>query len=148
MKESSHRRLNLLTNEWILVSPQRMLRPWQGKIEKLSTVPRHRHDPGCYLCPGNQRANGEFNPDYSSTFLFDNDFSAFKNLSWGEKEQEDQSEVPYTELLVAKPEIGICRVICFSPRHDLTLADLEIADITKVIKAWEREYEILGNADY
>ena len=148
MKESSHRRLNLLTNEWVLVSPQRMLRPWQGKIEKLSTLPSRRYDPGCYLCPGNQRANGEFNPAYSSTFSFNNDFSAFKNLSREEMEQEDQYAEPYTELLVAKPEIGICRVICFSPRHDFTLAELGILDIIKVVKAWKREYEILGKTDY
>jgi UDPglucose--hexose-1-phosphate uridylyltransferase len=151
MKESSHRRLNLLTNEWVLISPHRMLRPWQGKIEKLSIVPGSKHDPGCYLCPGNQRANGEFNPAYTSTFAFNNDFSAFKYLCRGEKELEEQEEqyaVPYNELLVAKPETGICRVICFSPRHDVTLAELGITDIIQVIKAWKKEFEILGKEDY
>jgi len=95
--------------------------------------------------------NGEFNPAYTSTFAFNNDFSAFKYLCRGEKELEEQEEqyaVPYNELLVAKPETGICRVICFSPRHDVTLAELGITDIIQVIKAWKKEFEILGKEDY
>jgi len=139
--EQSHRRFNPLTGEWILVSPHRTKRPWQGKTEQSSSQQILAYKPDCYLCPKNERANGEKNPDYSSTFVFDNDFSALKNDS-------EDLDVNESELLRAKSEKGICRVICFSPMHNLTLAELEIADIVGVIKTWQDEYSTLGSKPF
>jgi UDPglucose--hexose-1-phosphate uridylyltransferase len=132
-----HRRLNALTGEWVLVSPHRSKRPWQGRIEKFEENEGVSYDRSCHLCPGNQRANGETNPDYQSTFVFTNDFSALiPAIPEGERVQED--------LLVAKSESGICRVVCFSPRHDLSLAEMSLDDIGNVVEVWAREYEELG----
>lgn len=132
-----HRRLNILTGEWILVSPHRMKRPWHGKIESSAAARRESYDPSCYLCPGNKRANGETNPDFKSTFVFTNDFSALiPTVPDGEQLR--------SELLVARSESGICRVVCFSPRHDLSLAEMELDTLKKVIEAWIKEYHELG----
>lgn len=132
-----HRRLNALTGEWVLVSPQRTARPWQGQLETPQPEQRPAYDPSCYLCPGNQRAGGARNPDYQTTFVFDNDFAAL--LPGAE---------PYTlereGLLVAAAERGICRVICFSPRHDLTLAGMAREDVRRVVDVWAEQYEELG----
>ncbi len=136
--ESSHRRKNILTGEWILVSPQRAKRPWQGKVENISSEKKMEYDPNCYLCPGNERANGNKNPGYKTTFTFKNDFSALE-LSIEEFDLDEEN------LIVAKSEKGICRVICFSPRHDLTLAELETSKIIQVIKKWKEEYNQLGS---
>ena len=133
-----HRRLNILTGEWILVSPHRSQRPWQGKIEDLVSKNKSSYDEKCYLCPGNERVNGNRNPDYTSTFVFNNDFSALKM-------DIDDSADQESELIVMKSEKGICRVICFSPRHDLTLADFNHSEITEVIKTWQSEYKELGD---
>jgi UDPglucose--hexose-1-phosphate uridylyltransferase len=132
-----HRRLNILTGEWILVSPHRVERPWQGKVENLADERRKSYDPSCYLCPGNERANGETNPEYKSTFVFTNDFSAMVPTV-------PEGEYAHQNLLVAKSECGICRVVSFSPRHDLSLAELERQDIRNVIDVWAKEYEELG----
>ena len=132
-----HRRLNLLTGEWILVSPERTKRPWKGKVEKPSGVTAPKHDPNCYLCPGNVRANGESNPKYTHTFIFDNDFSALKL-------ETKEAEFVDSDLLVAKSEKGICRVVCFSPRHDLTLPEMSAEDIKRVVEVWTDEYKRLG----
>jgi UDPglucose--hexose-1-phosphate uridylyltransferase len=134
----SHRRLNALTGDWILVSPHRSKRPWQGKVEDARQITRPEYDAACYLCPGNERANGNNNPKYESTFAFDNDFSSL---------QLDAADVKIDEsgLIVAQSERGICRVICFSPRHDLTLAELSIPEIRNVINTWRREYSNLGS---
>jgi UDPglucose--hexose-1-phosphate uridylyltransferase len=137
----SHRRFNPLTGEWILVSPHRTQRPWQGKIEQESHQHELEYVPDCYLCPKNQRANGEFNPDYTSTFVFDNDFSSLKS-------DITDFNVNDSELIKAKSERGICRVICFSPKHNLTLAELEHKEIIEVIKAWRKEYELLGSKPF
>jgi UDPglucose--hexose-1-phosphate uridylyltransferase len=135
-----HRRYNSLTGEWILVSPQRTDRPWLGKIEEQPRGKIPSYDPVCYLCPGNERANGNKNPNYTHTFVFDNDFSA---LSLFTKQDEYNSQ----KMLIAKSEIGNCKVVCFSPRHDLTLAEMEVDDIIKVVDVWTDEYQTLGSKD-
>jgi len=139
LAKTPHRRRNPLTGEWVLVSPQRTQRPWQGQVEEVSpaagTLPAY--DPGCYLCPGNARAGDARNPDYSHTFVFDNDFPALLPDS-------SPGEVDINELLVARAERGICRVVCFSPRHDLTLPDMTLADVGRVVDIWAEETEKLG----
>jgi UDPglucose--hexose-1-phosphate uridylyltransferase len=107
---ASHRRLNRLTGEWVLVSPQRTARPWQGQVEEVPTAQQPAYDPACYLCPGNERAGGARNPRYGSTHVFDNDFAA---LTPDVVPEEDDRK----GLLVAQSERGISRVVCFSPRH-------------------------------
>jgi UDPglucose--hexose-1-phosphate uridylyltransferase len=136
LAETSHRRLNPLTGEWTLVSPHRMQRPWQGKREAVAATPSLAHDPACYLCPGNLRASGARNPDYPHTFVFDNDFAALHRDAPPERIEDG--------LLAAEGESGLCRVLCFSPRHDLTLAQMEIADIERVVDAWVEETVNLG----
>lgn len=132
-----HRRLNILTGEWILVSPQRTQRPWQGKLEETPAIHLPEYDPNCYLCPGNVRANGEKNPDYRHTFVFDNDFSALNP-------DTPPGEYNHYDLLIARGEPGQCRVMCFSPRHDLTLPEMSVDDIVKVIDVWTEEYRQMG----
>jgi UDPglucose--hexose-1-phosphate uridylyltransferase len=136
-QEHPHRRLNPLTGEWIFVSPHRARRPWQGKVEAAPPVNRPSYDPGCYLCPGNARAGTEKNPAYQSTFVFDNDFSAL--LPDTPAVLSDNAG-----LLVAQGEPGRCRVVCFSPRHDLTLAELTAEEIRAVVDVWAEEYRALG----
>lgn len=132
-----HRRKNILTGEWILVSPHRTKRPWQGEIADDENTSRPVYDPDCYLCPGNVRANGEVNPNYKSTFVFTNDFSALLS--------DTKSDIiNHADLLIAKGERGICRVVNFSPRHDLTLAEMSITEIEHVISVWQQEYVELG----
>ncbi|MHB1686755.1 MAG: UDP-glucose--hexose-1-phosphate uridylyltransferase [Ignavibacteriaceae bacterium] len=132
-----HRRKNILTGEWILVSPNRTNRPWQGEISSSDKVERPQYDPDCYLCSGNKRASGEVNPAYESTFVFTNDFSSLiENIPAGKKNKND--------LIIAKSEKGICRVVNFSPRHDLTLAEMKESEIEKVISTWQDEFKTLG----
>lgn len=132
-----HRRLNPLTGEWVLVSPHRTKRPWQGQVEKPVEPVALSYDPACYLCPGNERAGGHQNPAYTSTFVFDNDFAALLPHSPEGRSAEDG-------LLVAEGESGICRVVCFSPRHDLTLARLGQATLERVMATWTTQYLELG----
>src|SRR5512138_2832226 len=127
-----HRRLNALTGEWVLVSPHRAKRPWLGQVEKTPPENLPRYDPTCYLCPGNERAGGIRNPDYPSTFTFDNDFSALLP----DEAPAHEADHP---LLVSISERGLCRVVCFSPRHDLTLPELEQSAVEDVIQAWTKE---------
>jgi UDPglucose--hexose-1-phosphate uridylyltransferase len=136
-----HRRFNPLTGEWILVSPQRGERPWQGKVERPASPPRAPYDGECYLCPGNRRAGGAVNPPYAETFVFDNDFSALLPETSPARMEEGG-------LLLAEGEPGICRVMCFSPRHDLTLAEMEEGQILKVINVWAEEYTSLSERPY
>src|SRR5215469_2971380 len=139
LKEHSHRRFNPLTKEWVLVSPHRTQRPWQGAVEAASSDQRPKYDPSCYLCPGNQRAGGVRNPRYESTFVFENDFAALKQDG-----PRGRVDLHGKGLLVAENEQGICRVICFSPRHDLTLATMEIGEIEGVVETWIDEFRELG----
>ena len=136
-----HRRWNPLTGEWVQVSPHRAKRPWQGKEEETPGNKKPEYDPECYLCPGNDRAGDASNPEYESTFVFTNDFSALKP-------DVPSDEMNTDDLLVAKGEKGTCRVICFSPRHDLTLPEMELSQIRDVVDLWVDEYTKLGNRDY
>lgn len=137
IKEHSHTRLNILTGEWLLVSPHRMKRPWQGKVEEIPKDSRPAYDANCYLCPGNKRADGSINPAYTDPFVFTNDFSSLlADTPIGEVNERD--------LLVAGSESGICRVICFSPGHDLTLPQLDILTIENIITLWQKEFEELS----
>ncbi len=136
LQEYSHKRFNILTREWVLVSPHRAKRPWQGQEEELLTDKRPSHDPNCYLCAENTRANGEVNPNYENVFIFNNDFAALQDSS-PDFEMNDG-------LLQAVSEKGICKVVCFSPDHSKSLADMETEDIHLVVKAWKDEYASLG----
>lgn len=138
LRKDTHRRYNLLTREWVLVSPHRTDRPWQGQVEKTDKVELPQYDPTCYLCPGNERAGGVQNPKYESTFVFDNDFPAMLPDTPSDGLAKD-------DLLIAEGEPGICRVVCFSPRHDLTIAGMELSDIRKVIDVWTEQYNELGS---
>ncbi|GMN10738.1 UDP-glucose--hexose-1-phosphate uridylyltransferase [Croceitalea sp. MTPC9] len=137
LSEKPHRRYNILTGEWILVSPHRTKRPWQGKKENLPDVNLPSYDPDCYLCPTNTRAGGQLNEDYSSTFSFVNDFGAL--LYENETENFEQG------LLKAETEKGICKVICFSPDHSLTLPLMDVSAIVGVVQLWKKEYKELGD---
>ena len=138
LAEMSHRRLNPLTGEWVLVSPHRTKRPWLGQKESPEPETRPAHDPDCYLCPGNKRAQGQQNPPYEKTFVFANDFSALLPQT-----SEDVAVVK-DGLLVAEPETGYCRVVCFTPRHDLSLPRMTLPDVTEVVKTWVAEYQSLA----
>jgi len=132
-----HRRYNPLTGEWVLVSPQRNRRPWRGRIEPPAREQRPAYDPGCYLCPGNLRAGGERNPAYESTYVFTNDFAA---LLPGTPPLGDEHP-----LLRYRSQRGTCRVVCFSPRHDLTLPEMAPVDIRRVVDVWaEQVAELAG----
>ncbi|RMD82693.1 MAG: galactose-1-phosphate uridylyltransferase, partial [Lentisphaerae bacterium] len=137
--EYPHRRRNPLTGEYILVSPHRTKRPWQGQTEEPPQDKRPQYDPKCYLCPGNQRAGGHTNPQYTSTFVFTNDFAALL------PETPEPPEITGKQSLMhSEPVHGTCRVICFSPRHDLTLPQMAPAAIRQVVDLWAEQLEDLG----
>jgi UDPglucose--hexose-1-phosphate uridylyltransferase len=139
--EHPHRRYNPLTNEWLLVSPHRAKRPWQGEIAATPPDTRPAYDPTCYLCPGNARAGGNANPRYTETFVFDNDFPALLP-------DTPSGAVEDHPLFRIQSERGLCRVICFSPRHDLTLAQMDAADIRRVVDTWAEQTLDIGARDF
>jgi UDPglucose--hexose-1-phosphate uridylyltransferase len=154
-----HRRYNPLTRDWVLVSPQRTLRPWLGQEERIPPANLPSYDPDCYLCPGNPRAGGNLNPKYTSTYVFDNDFPALLPLNpddWARMLESGENQVIETgmgeyesssRLIMAEPEYGFCRVVCFSPRHDLTLPGFSIKQIEGIVRAWMEQTCDLANND-
>lgn len=135
--EHPHRRYNPLTGEWVLVSPHRTKRPWQGQQETPPPDERPAYDPKCYLCPGNERAGGEHNPQYTGTFVFTNDFAALLP-------DAPEATVALHPLLTAQSEQGTSRVVCFSPRHNLTLPEMSPEEIRRVVDVWAEQVTDLG----
>jgi UDPglucose--hexose-1-phosphate uridylyltransferase len=146
--EYPHRRYNPLTREWVLVSPHRAKRPWQGQVEKMPTANIPRYDPTCYLCPGNKRVSGAQNPAYTATYVFDNDFQALLKPEQTADAVEPAGDFDDSALFKAKPDWGICRVGCFSPRHDLSLPELSQSDVEEVVRMWSEETQSLGSLDF
>ncbi len=132
-----HRRLNPLTGDWVLLSPHRTKRPWQGKDETLHKASLPKYDETCYLCPGNVRANGVITEKYSGTYVFDNDFSALHP-------DTEPNSYEDTDLFQSKTVTGLCKVICFSDRHDLTLAHMSVEGISKVVQTWMDQHRVLS----
>jgi UDPglucose--hexose-1-phosphate uridylyltransferase len=137
-----HRRWNPLRKSWVMVSPQRTQRPWQGEVAQKSVPSGVAYDPQCYLCPGNTRAGGASNPAYDSTFTFVNDYAALL------PDEPAPAEAPASPLLVTEPARGICKVLCFHPDHRLTLARMTQPEIRRVVDAWTKEYVELGELDW
>lgn len=138
INDHSHTRFNILNGEWILVSPHRMKRPWQGKVEELPKNDGLAYDAKCYLCPTNTRMDGSVNPDYKDPYSFVNDFSALLQDTPAGSYNED-------DLLKVNSESGICKVICFSPNHNVTLPQMSVPEIEKVITLWQNEFTELAN---
>jgi UDPglucose--hexose-1-phosphate uridylyltransferase len=141
--DTPHRRFNPLTGDWVLVSPHRSERPWHGQVESTSAPPGIDYDPNCYLCPGNARASGARNPNYASTFVFPNDFAALKPVI--PSSTQDDSD---RGLLLAASEPGICKVVCFSPHHDLTLARMKLEEIRGLVDVWVDQCVEMGSLPY
>ena len=133
-----HRRYNPLRRQWVLVSPQRTQRPWQGQTTKPAAPQHIAYDPTCYLCPGNPRAGGAQTPKYTGVYAFDNDYPALLPDAIAEAAPAPGS------LLVSEPEVGRCRVVCFDPDHSLTLSQMPLASIERVIDCWVAETAELG----
>ena len=141
-----HRRWNPLRQSWVLVSPHRTQRPWQGEVGQKTAPAGVSHDPECYLCPGNQRAGGAVNPEYGGIFSFVNDYAAL--LPELNPASEADCDAPGSPLLRAEPARGVCKVLCYHPDHSLTLARMTREEIRPVVDAWTREYLELGGIDW
>ena len=141
LKEHPHRRFNPLTGQWVLVSPHRTQRPWLGQVEKIAGETQPTYDPACYMCPANTRAPGARNPDYKTTLVFDNDYPALLPDTLA-------GDLDVKDLLVAKSEAGICRVVCFSPRHDLTIARMSLEELRPVMDLWAEQSRELGSREF
>ncbi len=157
MLDFPHRRFNPLTRDWVLVSPQRTQRPWLGQVETPPLEELPAYDPTCYLCPGNARAGGVRNPHYTSTFVFDNDFAALLppdggqpalSTAKGPTRDQGRQHGPPLPLFMAEPEYGICRVVCFSPRHDLSLPELPQSQVEAVVATWIEQTRDLSARDF
>jgi UDPglucose--hexose-1-phosphate uridylyltransferase len=146
--ELPHRRFNPLTRDWVIVSPQRTLRPWLGQVEKPVQQDIPAYDPECTLCPGNIRSSGARNPLYTGTFVFDNDFPALLSPELVEPAGELTPEIPGGDLFTAQPEYGTCRVVCFSPRHDLQIPQMHQLEIEAVVRTWSEQTLALGSQDF
>ncbi|MGI9276068.1 MAG: UDP-glucose--hexose-1-phosphate uridylyltransferase [Endozoicomonas sp.] len=132
-----HRRFNPLTGDWVLVSPHRAKRPWQGQVEKTAAENLPAHDPECYLCPGNTRITGDRNPDYSRPYVFQNDFPALLT--------DTPDATQSSDLFKASGARGEARVICFSPDHSKTLPQLSVKEIRNVVDTWADQVIDLGS---
>ncbi len=137
-----HRRYNPLLGEWVLVSPQRTKRPWQGQEEEQKKDERPVYDENCYLCPGNMRSNGSKNPDYQGCYVFENDFPSLL------QDKLETTKDNSSNLFRSKPEQGINKVVCFSPKHNLTIPEMELSEIEEVVQTWKQEYLELGSNDF
>ncbi|BEJ11043.1 hypothetical protein CspHIS471_0104650 [Cutaneotrichosporon sp. HIS471] len=135
----AHRRYNPLNGTHVLVSPHRMNRPWNGQVEETKRVDLPVYDPSCHLCPGNKRVGGEVNPHYNETISFPNDYPAVLPSPLPSPLPSQKSA-----LFAAQPVSGRCRVICYHPRHDLTLSRMTIPEIEAVIRAWRDIYHEEG----
>jgi UDPglucose--hexose-1-phosphate uridylyltransferase len=139
--QKPHRRQNLLTGEWVLVSPHRMGRPWQGETGNSAAPDALTYDPACYLCAGNTRVGGVVNPAYDGVWVFENDFPALLA-------PDGEASPPVDNILIAEPETGVCRVICYTPDHSKTMASMTRAEITAVVEVWTAQWqELLARAD-
>lgn len=145
-----HRRYNPLTGEWVIVSPQRTDRPWKGQVEDVQAAELPDYDPLCYLCPGNKRAGGKINPIYTGTYVFDNDFPALLKMRSSEstKHPDLSTNVTPDHFLIAEPEAGVCRVVCFSPVHNLTLPEMSNSQVEDVIRTWIEQSDQLSYEGY
>ncbi len=130
MTPGAHKRLNLLTGDWVLVSPHRLMRPWQGAVSTPAPPPSIAHDRDCYLCAGNLRSGGQRNPAYTGVYVFDNDFPALLARS---------SAPDADDVLVAQPETGVCRVVCYSPDHSRSISAMTVGQIVDVVEAWRSQ---------
>jgi galactose-1-phosphate uridylyltransferase (family 1) len=133
LQKHPHRRLNALTREWVVVSPHRTQRPWLGQTEARPATSTPSYDPTCYMCPGNHRAGGAHNPVYKTTYVFDNDYPALLL-------DTPAGGCDVQGLLVAKSEPGLCRVMCFSPRHNRSLSQMDPAEVQQVVDVWTDQY--------
>lgn len=139
MSEGAHRRQNLLTGDWVLVSPHRLLRPWQGAQSEVDNTPTLPHDPDCYLCSGNLRSNGIRNPPYRGVYVFENDFSALLTSS---------SPQASSKVFVAEAETGVCRVICYSEDHTRAMSQMSAREIEDVVDVWASQSgELIARTD-
>ncbi len=136
-----HRRYNPLTGEWVKVSPHRTKRPWNGQTEETGTELLPEYEKSCYLCPGNERAGGSRNPDYKGVYVFNNDYAALLP-------ETEFMEETVNDFIKGKTEKGICRVICYSDKHNITMARMSLKEIENIINIWKKEYTELSEHDF